>query len=730
MPDVLQELITKHAASAQPKANEAQPRTDFLSDLAAQQAEREAAGGAAAGDVSAAKEFGRSVGEGVTGLPDIAPTIAGAIWNAPAWLRNRYKTTVIDPSRPDQPPSRLESLDPVPQPFHETYNQYFPPDPNHPEARKAGNLAGSLLPAIVAPPLLTGDLPGMALATGLDLPVTVGASYAGGKGGRAIDLALGGSGDVGEAIGQGAGGLITPGTFGAGSRLLNRLYTDNTSREKLADAILSDTPVSLGLVGNKTAGRLEDYTAGIGGAGGPATRTRRAQYEAFDRNAREAADSARPPGYDVNTPIASPGDIGSTVKRAAIEADQNAAAEANATFNPLSEQVGRNTVLDTGPQRQSLRDIREGRAPAVGDPGRATADPNLERPTLDVHESLLDVNRRNPLYPGQPKVIDVADEAQLQTRLARATNDLATAQAAGPQGETVANILRQNIATIQRQIDDNRGVTWADQLRLRSATIPREAAPYYSRNLENEIHGLQTDTLRQGALDAGVNPTIFDWANLKYGRLQDTRRDVLQPIAEADTGEAYRKVFSGTNAQNQTALEALHTNAPETTQQALADNFEYRTRGPSAGQPTPNPETIKPKTASAWWQTQPEYAQDLTLGPLGDPQRERWEATTRLMQADATRGTRTLPTGGTSLGGPISTFVAPVALAAGGGNPLSRMWRAAVPTVLGQTVGRSFTSPSFTQAVVNPGPWMTQYDLGRLLSGAVTSDPNAPQNQP
>ena len=162
-------------------------------------------------DGGALKEGARAFGEDVVGTLDLPTRAANFIRNVPAlttnagieaaqkrdagaaqgsWRRSGYRQPA---ARGDGPVPRLQQ--------NHLQQLSSSPDPNHPEARKVGNIAGSVLPAIVAPELLAGRLPSI-IPTVADTASRPRRLMAAARAGRAIDEALGGSGDTGEFFGQ------------------------------------------------------------------------------------------------------------------------------------------------------------------------------------------------------------------------------------------------------------------------------------------------------------------------------------------------------------------------------------------------------------------------------------------------------------------------------------------------------------------------------------------------
>jgi hypothetical protein len=266
------------------------------------------------------KEFGRSVGEGLTGTLDLPNRILTGVENLPARLSNaaspaggEYVPGVnVDELKSSAPPIPLIEPD---NHWSGTYNQQLPPNPDYPETRKVGNIAGSVLPAIVAPEALAGNFMRLPVAA-LDTAATTAGVYGGGKGGRFIDQSLGGSGDTGEFFGSLVGSGVTP----LVSNVTSRLTTDAQSPARFNDAVTAgvENP-DLSLVGNDWASRWGSKS------------NQAVQQAQLDRTLRDTAQGIRQDA--ANGPVQPTGpisraDIGQGVVNAAQQGAERAAADA------------------------------------------------------------------------------------------------------------------------------------------------------------------------------------------------------------------------------------------------------------------------------------------------------------------------------------------------------------------------------------------------------------------
>ena len=314
---------------------DAQEAKDIADAQAAKQAEIDAAAGITGGVTSggellgAGKSFVRGVGRGFASLPDAPAAVYTGVKNIPSASSTllaasaRSRTTITatrrlpsscSPTGPAQPltypqaPSKDDQLplDTAPKtPISQAYDTIFPVDPNHPCADVTGAVAG---PAIVEAIGSGGGslLRFPARSTRRDgAAATTGGTLDRERGRRGSGPLLGGSGDIGS-VSAGVGGGLAPGIVTqAGWKGLNTAFTDSSSAARLA-AVKKlneipgvNIPESLGLVGNKFAGQVEDATAAVPFGGGSAYKAREAQHLNMDTAAREIANQMRGGPADV-----------------------------------------------------------------------------------------------------------------------------------------------------------------------------------------------------------------------------------------------------------------------------------------------------------------------------------------------------------------------------------------------------------------------------------------------
>ena len=678
---------------------------------------------------SGLKEGVRGAGEGLASVLDLPEKGLNFVRNAPA-LTTNAAIAAAKKATPEQlqargvDPAIINNMQPeattaAPDRFAGGYNTLLPPDPEHPVARMVGNVAG---PAIVEG-LATGGLSIPGALTGLrrGIATTVG-TIGGGEGGRLVDQSLGGTGEIGSVVGSVLGGGVAPGlTTQAGWRGMSTAFTDAKSAGRVAvidrlNKLLpadQQIPISLGLVGNKLAGGIEDATAAQPFAGGPAYSAREAQYLGMDAAGKKIAEGMR--GQPSAPEGINPSTMGQGVRDTATAADQAAAIKQEATYGPMKATVGPETVLPPGNLRTALQNQAAG----------ATAGVDLNTPQHFL--DLIDQNAARTLPGGAPKVADPALEASLQAQLARAQANLASAKPGTPL-HTAAS---RSVSDLTNAIDANRGPTFQDLIKLRTVSANRlDPATDFTKTSLLDTKSALTDAQKEVALSKGVSPQEFDQVNAEYGRLADQRNIFDKLTDNAGQGEAYNQLFTGTAAQNLDRLRALREHAPDQLRQILADQFEAKMRGQGAGL-SPNAETFTAtKTGPQWWKGLPHETRQATAPGMTQVDAGALAAA---MRSDARRPTRTAPgAGGNTLGlGSIFGNVGNAgtsALAALAGGPVAGLATAVGIPAAAYMTGRMFTNPNFVRRVVNPGPWTKGQSLSRIL--AASAGGVGPMNYP
>jgi len=645
------------------------------------------------GYIPQGKEFVRSLGEGVARIPE---TLVAPFSNLGGLIAAGAQKLTGQPV----------AIAPPPTPISDTYNKVLPPDPNFPVTREVGNVAGPAIveafdPLAIRPPMSPAASTGRAA-------VQTGATIAGQQAGGAIGQAVGG--DTGEKIGEGVGSVggsvVAPAIVSTSARTLRPSLTDEDTPQRIQSFDATGVPVSMGGVGSKQAGFLEDSTAGIPLAGKPAYDMRRAQREAMDQNVINAASDVR--GGPYQGPGISEANIGQDVIDAAKQAFETTKYKGDATLNPIYDQAGRNLPVDQTQELTTLEGIKRGEQPGYGRKG--------------VQEIINRTNdtRLDPLNP--PKVVDPGLEALLQTRLAQEQARLQNARTSGQAGTAQANI-----DAISQQIAANRGSTFQEVVDQRSRVGDQvEGLPAIDQPTQLDIKDAKTETLKNAAQLAGVPPAAFDAANAEYGRLAG-QREILKPVAKnTNQGSAYTQVFGGSGKDNLTLQKALNENTPDPTMaNILANNLELKMRGPgAAGSQTPDPEAVNPSAGLKFWQGLDDSIKS-QIAPMGSAVRAKLDNLMTVYGSELRRPTRTLPgKGGNTMGGPLALLALMSGVGVGGGivgGGTGTGLGALAPVAGTYLLSKALTNPNFTRMVANPPGFLPSSELTRLLTGAVAA---------
>ena len=723
---------------------------------AAAEAESNAAAGVDQGVSSgsellgAGKSFVRGVGRGFATLPDTPAQIYTGVKNTPKRVFNTFggerpvesddhgdapmpvavqpTGPVLPLSYPQAPPKEYQlPLDTAPKtPIGSAYDASFPVDPNHPYADVAGSVAG---PAIVEAAATGGGslltLPGAFRAATRAGGTTAGTLTGSAVGGE-LDKLLGGTGDYGSILGGGLGGRYLPGMVSVAPwKYAANRFTDADSATRLANydtmrGAYTASPMpdaaSLGLVGNKRAGQVEDATAGIPGGGQRAYEARKTQHQQMDAASQQVAEIPRGgPSQGNLTPSA----MGQNVMDTAEVASKNAQAAQDAAFAPMKAQIGPDTVLPSKTLPTELDRLSRG------------ATVGVDKPTYDYFGNLVEANAREPLASGAPKVMDPALEASLQAQLARAQTNLSVAKPGSPL-HTAAS---QSVADLSDAINANRNPTYDNLLKLRTKSAnPLDSAENFNFNAHMDVKQALTAAQKEVAASKGVSPAEFDAANLEYGRLAD-QRDFFNKLKDkTGQGDAYSAMMSGNARHNADQIAALAEHAPAQTSRLMADELELKLRGQrNAGGP-PVAEGIAPqtKTAPNWFSGLPDQTREIMAGQ-NDFENSRLNALFQTMEADTRRPSRTIPgAGGNTLGlaGIFKQATIPTAamtyLTGPVGGAITAPFAALGPTVKAQIASRFLTSPRATRRTVaaRTTPWLSSdpNSLSRLLAGAIGGD--------
>ena len=725
-----QELVVKRAEAVARAEASAKAEADATAQAQADNdaAQAQAAASTPSEIAGAAKGFVRGAGRAIAGTPEIASHLVTSAINAPTRMENAGVRPEGEGFVTDEtPPAVQKPLVQAPTPISDAYNWAFPPDPNHPVAEFVGGVAA---PAIVEAGLTGGTsllaLPASARLAALPAIVarntgraaaTTGGQIAGSKTGEFVDESLGGSGKIGSVVGGAVGGGVAPGFIqNAPIKTMSSMFTDDASAARLAayDKMRgADLPtaspdvVSMGLVGNKRAGQVEDATAAIPFAGGPAYRARAAQHQQMDAASKAVAEIPRGgPSIGNLTPSA----MGQNVMDTAEVANKSAQAAQEAAFAPMKAQIGPDTVLPSKTLPDALDRLSRG------------ATVGADKPTYDYFGNLVGANARAPLESGAPKVMDPALEASLQAQLARAQANFAVAKPGSP----LHKISAQSISDLTDAISANRNPTYENLIKLRTKSAnPLDPAENFDFNAHMNVKSALTDAQKEVAASKGVSPAEFDAVNAEYGRLKG-QRDFFDTLRDkTGQGNAYSAMMSGGGRHNADQIAALAEHAPTQTNRLMADELELKLRGQrNAGGP-PSPEGIAPQrgTAPNWFSSLPDQTREIMSGvPPNQFDQTRLNALLQIMDADARRPSRTIPgAGGNTLGlGGIFNTAAGI-----GGATLSGLSGGlagvAIPTVAADLTGRALTSPWLTRSAIaaRDTPWIGGGNtLARIMAAA------------
>ena len=495
-----------------------QIRLRLLATARQRQADAEAADtaeiNAAAGvndavDSGALKEGVRAFGEDVVGTLDLPTRAANFIRNVPALTTNagiaaaknatpeQLKERGVDPAIVNmQPEATVQSPD-----YNRTiYNSFLPPDPNHPEARKVGNIAGSVLPAIVAPELLAGEFPSLLPALA-DTAFTTATTYGGGKGGRAIDQYFGGSGDTGEAFGELVGGGLTP----LVSNFASRGLTAPDSVSRFNDAKLAGVKEpGLPLVGSNFASRW----------GSPAKQE--IQQGQIDTNLRDIGAEIR--GSQAPGPI-SKADVGQQVVNTSTTGAKTAATDADTAYRTGFAQIDQNApIRSEGPALRRML---------------PNAEPTFQRPLVEEILDSVEASHLNDAGAG-PRYVDPNAQTALEADVTLRQRELdRLAQTGAPTSKVEA--AKADLAQAQEALDGNKATTFND-VKVRRGRVQQSLdADQGDRFTLSETQKAQTKAMRQAALDRGITSDEFDRVNQTYADL-NTKQSELEKLAQAKEG--------------------------------------------------------------------------------------------------------------------------------------------------------------------------------------------------
>jgi hypothetical protein len=636
------------------------------------------------------------------------------------------------------------AIHPIPNQVQDYYNANMPaPVEGYETTRKVASVAA---PAVVeglatgGPGALEGLAAGAPTAalrsvgTGLarsavgNTAAAVGGEVGQKVGGFVGDLA--GQPEIGADLGSAGFSAFSPSALTRGTHAINQsAWTDEGSQQRLADADIAGVRPSMDLVGSKNAAQLGDYTVTVPLAGSRAYDTRRGQFEDMDRAAQRNAADMRGFATTQDRSI-SPDTLRAQSQNAAQAAVDAAHTQASQIQTQLENEGGgpdaavaiptTSRTLSGLQSQVALPGRRLSTAQQATIPPRqaeltsrqTTLLPNDVRappgtPTITQQDDAL-LARRNALTQSAQGITDPAGLQSIQRRVASVD-----AQRQALRGQNAASFQRWN-SELKKQMGDNAALDFATR-------DPIDQAAALDR----------TEAIRR----IGGDPRRFQQVQDETRRLHEDI-DRMTPITQGS--EAGTRAL---NPADTTALLAMHQHAPTPVAQLLADAYEHGTRGPAAGDLTPDPEAMKPLQSARAWEQTPEATKNLMTNGRPDL-RARADALARIQRADARRPTRTLPgAGGNTLGGGAMKFQWPAALgslgiaglAGSGLGPLGLI-PAALPTIMSRVVSRHFTNPDWVRRVVND--YDPSRDVQRGVTGVLTNavrvnqdDPTASVNQ-
>jgi hypothetical protein len=486
-----------------------------------------------------------------------------------------------------------------------------------------------------------------------------------------------GLGETGQDIAGGVSSLFAPSLAGQGlKRGFQRMLLSPESADTARAADVAGVHKSVGLIGNKFAGLLEDTMAGVPFGGGPSYTMRRQQYADMDAAAQRIAEAAR--GGPAIGEI-SQGSVGGDAQRAAREAVETNRAVSSGQQEALSQQVGPSRVVRDYPLFDRVRQLL-----------------NLNTRSSEVRDPLR--ARRDEMLRDRNQVVDPALDAQLNAWQQHIDNNTPAQGPLPPQ-------LQQMQDFVDQMRHRNTGTTYGASKDLRSQTgrqlegmVPLDAA------LFDPTYEAHTGVMRNAAMDAGIPPEVFDAIQADTRARMNENRQVLPLAEQTDRGSAYNQVLSPTKEQGTATLDILQRRAPQSTAEMLANNLELRTRDAAAGRQQPSPTTLKPQALSDWWNGLGPAERDAYAAP-GTPHREQMDALATVAHADVVnRPSRTLPSGrGSSISIPAIMALQSTGLghAMMSGDPMTAL-ASISPTIIAHSLGTILTQPGVAEGLLRP----------------------------
>jgi hypothetical protein len=523
-----------------------------------------------------------------------------------------------------------------------------------------------------------------AVRTARDVGIGYGGGEVGGFAGEKIDQALGGTGEKGRIIGTGIGGISAPAVVSEGSRqLMRKALIDDRSAPMLKDiqdynsqlpADAQHIPATIGLVGRKNAGLLEDLLGRGILSGDPAITARRQQYEGLEAGVQDAVARTRSPtsGPMRATEKITAETIGNKASDAAVRGSQIATDRIKGYSDRIRNLIGEETSVDIGDIETKLEEIASSKV--RGDNVRA--------------------------------------EAAAMLRELRAHHPPQTVTTTSPTGSTLTNPLPNTQQPAYGQVFDIR--------REIGKEIPGK--PTIGEEIGDITYGGLTKSMGETAKKQGMT----DWeAHQEQIKQEADDRRAMNKIAGVKGGkkggtkrekEAFNELFSGSKRGGVEHLDPYQRHVPNDIAEILADKLELELRGETnAGMPVPVPETFPVHNLEQNWSKRSDEYKDV-FSQNDATVRGQLDRAARIAQKEETRpGRRTVPGKTGSTIGATQQILNPMVL---GGIAHGKIGMALAPIMSAtgaHTLGKLLTNPKYVTDLVRNAP----PSIANLLSKAV-----------
>jgi hypothetical protein len=512
-----------------------------------------------------------------------------------------------------------------------------------------------------------------------------GLGYIGGETGGYVGEQVGG--EKGRAIGTIFGSLGTPVLSAAAGRYaLRKTFTDEDSADIVqtiddVNAMLPDyapkIPATLGLVGSKNAGLVEDILGRGVVSGGPPMAARKQQYAGTEAAIQDAV--ARTRGTN-QTPIPAtekitPETIGNKASDAAVKGVQRAHGDIEKYSKEIENLIGKQTSVDVGDIDIKLEDI-------VND----TTKGNNVRAEAQF---LLDQLRAH--YPPQSTITT------------------------SPTGSTLTNPLPNTRQPNYGQVFDVRRNIGTD-------------VQGNKRDIGQEMEDITYKGLTEAMGETAKKQGMTDWEvkQAKIKQAADDRRDMNKIAGEEKGGspkpkqekEAFNTLFSGAKKGGVRHLDAYERNVPDDIAEILADKLELELRGDvNAGLPAPRPETFDMDAIGRNWSARSDEYKDV-FSQNDAAVRAQLDRVAKLAEKEQVRpGRRTVPGKTGSTIGATQQMLNPAILGTLATGKFAGALLGPILSAGGSYgLGRLMTNPAFVRELANK----TGMSLSSILSKAVS----------